>query len=58
LSQALDQLAGAALKPSEILAAYDRDSSEVRYRAHVTFGTAYRVMKMLALVPNRRKAFI
>jgi hypothetical protein len=58
LSQARDQLAGAALKPSEILADSDQNSSEVRYRAHVAFSTAYSVMKMLALAPNKRKAFI
>ena len=58
LSQALDQMAGAALRPSEILADPDRDPSEVRYRAHVSFSTAYSVMQMLALVPDKRKAFI
>jgi hypothetical protein len=58
LSQARDQLSGAALKPSEILADNDQDSSEGRYRAHVAFSTAYSVMKMLAVAPNKRKAFI
>jgi hypothetical protein len=58
LSQARNQLAGAALKPSVIVADSDRDSSEVRYRAYVAFSTAYSVMKMLALAPNKRKAFI
>ncbi len=58
LGRALGQITGAALKPFEILADYDQDSSEARYRAHVTFGTAYSVMKTLAVVPNKRKAFI
>jgi hypothetical protein len=58
LTQAFGQMTGAALKPSEILADPDEDSSEVRYRAHVSLGTAYSVVKMLALVPNKTKAFI
>ena len=56
LTRALGQLAGAALKPSEIL--QPQSGTEVPYRAHVTFGTAYSLMKMLALVPNKRQAFI
>src|SRR6185503_6526872 len=32
--------------------------SEVRYRAHVAFDTAYGIMKTLEQVHNRRKAFI
>jgi VWFA-related protein len=56
LAHALDRIAGAALKPSEIL--QPLSETEVRYRAHVTFSTAYSVMKMLAVVPNKRKAFI
>ena len=58
LTRALRQMAGAALKPSEILQPLTETDQEVPYRAHVTFGTAYSVMKMLALVPNKRKAFI
>ena len=56
LTHALDRITGAALKPSEIL--QPRSATEVRYRAHVTFDTAYSVMKNLALVPNKRKGFI
>lgn len=56
LTRALGQMTGAALKPSEIL--QPMSATEVRYRAHVTFGTAYSVMNMLELVPNKRKAFI
>jgi len=56
LTRALDGIAGAGLTPSEIL---DRTSEmEVQYRAHVAFGTAYSVLKMLAGVANKRKAFI
>jgi VWFA-related protein len=56
LTQAVGQITGAALKPSDILQPVT--NQEVRYRAHVTFSTAYSVMKMLALAPNKRKAFI
>lgn len=58
LNQALKKISGAALKPSEIVAVPDQDTSEVRYRAHVSFRTAYDVLKMLALVSNTRKSFI
>ena len=57
-NQALKKISGAALKPSEIVAVPDQDTSEVRYRADVSFRTAYHVLKMLALVSNPRKAFI
>ena len=56
LTPALNRIAGAALKPSETL---DLTSeTEVHYRAHVAFGTAYSVLQMLAAVPNKRKACI
>jgi hypothetical protein len=58
LNQALKKISGAALKPSEIVAVPDQGTSEVRYRAHVSFRTAYDVLKTLALVSNTRKAFI
>jgi hypothetical protein len=58
LSQALEKMSGASLKPSQVIAAPDNDSSEVRYRAHLTFDTTYDLMKMLAGVSNTRKAII
>ena len=53
-----EKISGAALKPSEIIATPDRDSSEVRYRAHIAFDTADSVLKMLAAVPGGPKAFV
>ncbi len=58
LSTAHRKISGAALRPSETVAIPDQDLSEVRYRAHVSLETAYGVLKMLAGVPNTRKAFV
>ena len=60
LTEAIDKISGAGLKPSEILDAPlgAEGPSEVRYRAHVAFDTAYGIMKTLESVHNRRKAFI
>ena len=58
LAVALDKFSGAGLKPSEIVRGLNGDTSEVRYRAHVAFSTAYGVMKMLASVRSPRQAFI
>ena len=55
---AVDEVSGAGLKPSEILAVPDVDSSEVRYRAHIAFRTAYDAMKVLTSVRSPRQAFI
>src|SRR3954464_13365476 len=60
LTEAIDKISGAGLKPNEILDAPvgAEGPSEVRYRAHVAFDTAYGIMKTLESVHNRRKAFI
>jgi VWFA-related protein len=60
LTEAIDKISGAGLKPQEILDAPlgAEGPSEVRYRAHVAFDTAYGIMKNLEQVHNRRKAFI
>jgi VWFA-related protein len=60
LTEAIDKISGAGLKPSEILDAPlgAEGPSEVRYRAHVAFDTAYGIMKTLEQVHNRRKAFV
>jgi VWFA-related protein len=60
LTQAIDKISGAGLKPQEILDAPlgAEGPSEVRYRAHVAFDTAYGIMKSLEQVHNRRKAFV
>ncbi len=60
LTEAIDKVSGAGLKPQEILDAPlgAEGPSEVRYRAHVAFDTAYGIMKTLESVHNRRKAFV
>jgi VWFA-related protein len=60
LDEAIDKISGAGLKPNEILDAPvgAEGPSEVRYRAHVAFDTAYGIMKTLEQVHNRRKAFV
>lgn len=60
LDEAIDKISGAGLKPSEILDSPlgAEGPSEVRYRAHVAFDTAYDIMKNLESVHNRRKAFV
>jgi VWFA-related protein len=60
LTEAIDKISGAGLKPSEILDTPlgAEGPAEVRYRAHVAFDTAYGIMKTLESVHNRRKAFV
>jgi VWFA-related protein len=60
LDEAIDKISGAGLRPNEILDAPvgAEGPSEVRYRAHVAFGTAYDILKQLEQVHNRRKAFV
>ena len=60
LTEAIDKISGAGLKPNEILDTPlgAEGPSEVRYRAHVAFDTAYGIMKTLEQVHNRRKAFV
>jgi VWFA-related protein len=60
LDEAIKKIAGNALRPSEILDApqSSQGPSEVRYRAHVAFSTAYDLVRNLETVTNRRKALI
>ena len=60
LTEANDKISGAGLKPNEILdtPVGAEGPSEVRYRAHVAFDTAYNILKTLESVHNRRKAFV
>ena len=60
LQEAIKKIAGNGLKPQDILDAPSgaEGPSEVRYRAHVAFSTAYDIMKNLEQVHNRRKAFV
>ncbi len=58
--EAVKKIAGNGLKPQDILDAPQgsEGNSEVRYRAHTAFSTAYDILKKLEAVHNRRKAFL
>lgn len=58
--EAIKRISGNALKPSDILDAPQgaEGNSEIRYRAHTAFSTAYDILKKLEAVHNRRKAFV
>jgi VWFA-related protein len=58
--EAVKKIAGNGLKPSDIMDAPQgaEGNSEIRYRAHTAFSTAYDILKKLEAVHNRRKAFI
>jgi VWFA-related protein len=60
MDEAINKISGGALKPSEIIEAPQgaEGPSELRYRAHVAFSTAYDIVKSLEKVQNRRKAVI
>jgi VWFA-related protein len=60
LDEAMKKITGGGLKPSDILegGSTSEGPSEVRYRAHVAFSTAYELLGQLEQVHNRRKALI
>jgi VWFA-related protein len=61
LDEAMKKISGAGLRPSEIIqggTSSEEGPSEVRYRAHVAFSTAYDLMSELEKVHNRRKALV
>ncbi len=60
IDEAIKKISGSGLKPSDIIQGPESSEgpSEVRYRAHVAFSTAYDIMKNLEQVHNRRKAVI
>ena len=60
LDAAIKKITGNGLRPTDIIqgAETSEGPSEVRYRAHVAFSTAYDLMKNLEKVHNRRKAVI
>lgn len=60
LDRAIEKITGGGLRPSEIINGVDssRGPTEVRYRAHVAFKTAYELLKNMQQVNNRRKAII
>jgi VWFA-related protein len=58
--EAMKKIAGNGLKPTDIIEGPQgaEGPSEVRYRAHVAFSTAYDLMGKMEQVQNRRKAVI
>jgi VWFA-related protein len=60
MDEAIKKIAGSALKPSEIIQGPQgpNGNSELKYRAHVAFSTAYDIVGNLSKVQNRRKAVI
>ena len=60
LESAISRVAGSGLTPDDLIKTIQgsRDASEMRYRAHVAFSTAYRQMRNLENLRNRRKAVI
>jgi VWFA-related protein len=60
LDDAIKKITGNGLKPSDIIQGAEgaEGPSEVRYRAHVAFSTAYDLLRQLERVTNRRKAIV
>jgi VWFA-related protein len=60
LEEATKKIAGNGLKPSEIIEGGQgpQGPTELRYRAHVAFSTAYDIVRNLERINNRRKAII
>lgn len=60
LDDAMNKLSGAGLKPTDILEGGETTEgpTEVRYRAHVAFSTAFDILTQLESVHNRRKSLI
>lgn len=60
MQEAIKRISGSALRPSEIIQGpqSSQGPSELRYRAHVAFSTAYDIVKKLEKIQNRRKAII
>ena len=58
--EAMKKITGSALKPNEIIEApqSSQGPSEVRYRAHVAFSTAYDLVSKMEKINNRRKAVV
>ena len=58
--EAMKKISGSALKPNEIIEApqSSQGPSEVRYRAHVAFSTAYDLVSKMEKINNRRKAVV
>ena len=60
LESAINRVTGGGLKPEDIIEGMQgaQGPTELRYRAHVAFSTAYDLMKNLEKLQNRRKAVI
>jgi VWFA-related protein len=60
LDESIKKITGSGLKPSDIIqGAEGADGpSEVRYRAHVAFSTAYDMLSQMEKINNRRKAVV
>jgi len=60
LDEAIKKITGNGLKPSDVIqGAEGADGpTEVRYRAHVAFSTAFDILTQLEKISNRRKAVI
>jgi VWFA-related protein len=60
LDEAMTKITGGGLRPADILegGSTSEGPTEVRYRAHVAFSTAYDLLTQLEQVHNRRKAVI
>ncbi|HEY6361969.1 MAG TPA: VWA domain-containing protein, partial [Vicinamibacterales bacterium] len=60
LESAINRVTGGGLKPEDIIKGMQgaQGPTELRYRAHVAFSTAYDLMKNLEKLQNRRKAVL
>ena len=59
LEAAISRVTGGGLRPEDVIKGMQSNQgSELRYRAHVAFSTAYQLMRNLESVRNRRKAVI
>jgi len=60
LDESIKKITGNGLKPSDIIQGAEGSDgpSEVRYRSHVAFSTAYDMLTQMEKINNRRKAVI
>jgi VWFA-related protein len=60
LESAVSRITGGGLRPDDIIKGMQgaQGPTELRYRAHVAFSTAYELMKNLEQLRNRRKAVL
>ena len=60
LDEAIKKITGNGLKPADIIQGAEgaEGPSEVRYRAHVAFSTAYDMLGQMEKIANRRKAVV